>query len=177
MPQSNGRKNLLIDGRIAVNRWRLITMDQAQELLTRSAIPPGKVILPCNLWNSLRQELVPRQGDIGVWLDSDESAELIAESVTTLPLIAIHFPVFADGRGFSNARLLRERYGFTGELRAIGCFIRDQLTFLRRCGINAFVFEGEESLEEIGNSLNDFSATYQITTDQSLPIFRRRALF
>ena len=176
MRQSNARNTLLIDGLIAPDQWQLITRDQAQELSTAAAIPAGKVILPYTLWSSFQRELAPRQAEIGVWLDSHESAELIADSAATLPLIAIHFPAFMDGRGFSNARLLRERYGFTGELRAVGGFIRDQMTFLRRCGINAFVFEGEDSLEEIGNSLNDFTETYQAVIDQDLPIFRRRSL-
>jgi len=176
MRQSNARNTLLIDGLVAPDQWQLITRDQAQELATAAAIPAGKVICPYTLWSSIQRELEPRQAEIGVWLDSHESAELIAASTATLPLIAICFSTFMDGRGFSRARLLRERYGFTGELRAVGGFMRDQLTFLRRCGFNAFVFEGEESLEEIANSLDDFSASYQVAADQDLPIFRRRAL-
>ena len=176
MRPSKARNKLLVDGLVTPDQWQLITGDQAQELSTAAIIPVGKVILPCTLWNRFQRDLAPRQAEIGVWLDCHESVELIADSAARLPLIAIYFPTFMDGRGFSTARLLRERYGFTGELRAVGSFIRDQLTFLRRCGVNAFVFEGGESLEEIGDSLNDFTETYQVATDQDLPIFRRRAL-
>lgn len=176
MLQINARKNLLVDGRVAADQWQLISKAQAGNITGAAAVPAGKVILPYALWHSLAQELVLRRAQIGVWLDSDESAELLADSAGTLPLIAIHFPIFMDGRGFSSARLLRERYGFTGELRAVGAFMRDQLTFLRRCGINTFVFEGEEPLEVISQSLHDFSDAYQADSDHDLPIFRRRAL-
>jgi uncharacterized protein (DUF934 family) len=81
-----------------------------------------------------------------------------------------------DGRSFSTARLLRERYGFTGELRAVGNFIRDQLCYLRRCGVNAFAFTREDmNLEDALKSLGDFSEYYQASVDQPLPLFRRRA--
>jgi len=176
MRQNNTRKNLLVDGRVAANQWQLISRDQAGDITSAATVPAGKVILPYSLWRTLAQELMARRTEIGVWLDSDESAELLAESAATLPLIAIHFPIFMDGRGFSSARLLRERYGFTGELRAVGAFMRDQLTFLRRCGINAFEFDGAEPLDEVAQSLHDFSETYQVDSDQKLPIFRRRAL-
>jgi len=71
---------------------------------------------------------------------------------------------------------LRERYGFTGELRAIGHFIRDQMCYLRRCGVNAFAFANEETdLEAALKSLNDFTEYHQASVDQPLPLFRRRA--
>jgi len=81
-----------------------------------------------------------------------------------------------DGRSFSTARILRERYGFKGELRAIGNFIRDQLCYLRRCGVNAFAFANPDTNLEIAvKSLTDFSEYYQASVDQPLPLFRRRA--
>jgi len=176
MLQNNAPRKILVDGRVAADRWRLISKAQAGNITGAETVPAGKVILPYTLWHTLAPELVSRRSQIGVWLDSDESPELLADSICTLPLIAIHFPAFTDGRGFSSARLLRERYGFTGELRAVGAFMRDQLTFLRRCGINTFVFEGEEPLEVVGQSLHDFSDAYQADSDHDVPIFRRRAL-
>jgi len=176
MLRNNAEKKILVDGRVAADQWQRVSKVQAGNITSAATVPDGKVILPYTLWRTLAPELVSRGSEIGVWLDSNESAGLLADSAHTLPLITIHFPAFTDGRGFSSARLLRERYGFTGELRAVGAFMRDQLTFLRRCGINAFVFEGGEPLEVIGQSLHDFSEAYQADSDHNLPIFRRRAL-
>jgi len=127
------------------------------------------------VWIAQKVQLQTR-ADIGVWLDSDEIAESIGEEANRFPVIGVNFPSFMDGRAFSTARLLRERYGFTGELRAVGGFIRDQLCYLRRCGVNAFAFANPEADLEIAvKSLNDFSEYYQASVDQPLPLFRRRA--
>jgi uncharacterized protein (DUF934 family) len=95
------------------------------------------------------------------------------EHLDDLALVVINFPVFTDGRGFSYARELRER-GFKGELRASGNFIRDQLTYLRRCGFNAFSMADDAQLASALDSLSDFSESYQAAPDQPLPLFRRR---
>ena len=79
-----------------------------------------------------------------------------------------------DGRGFSSARLLRERYNYSGEIRAVGGFIRDQIYLLNRCGFNAFKFDDASDLNESVKSLEDFSETYQVSSDQKDPLFRRR---
>jgi len=89
-------------------------------------------------------------------------------------VVAIRFPKFVDGRGFSVARLLRERYQYQGEIRAIGEIIRDQLYLLQRCGFNAFEFGAEVNLAEASKSLADFSDAYQVAVDQPVPLFKRR---
>ena len=94
--------------------------------------------------------------------------------IATVPVIAINFPKFVDGRGFSLARLLRERYGYQGEIRATGEIIRDQLYLLQRCGFNAFEFGEEVDLAEASKSLADFSDAYQVAADQPIPLFKRR---
>lgn len=92
-----------------------------------------------------------------------------------LDLIAVHFPKFADGRGYSTASLLRLRYGYTGELRAFGDVGRDQLFYLARVGFDSFLIsEGRDAAAALC-SFDDFSEVYQSATDQSLPLFRRRA--
>ena len=90
-----------------------------------------------------------------------------------IELDAVNLPVFTDGRGFSYARELRER-GYRGELRATGHFLRDQLTYLRRCGFDAFQMADETDLEAALERLEDFSEHYQASIDQPLPLFRRR---
>ncbi|GAA5524545.1 hypothetical protein Maes01_01102 [Microbulbifer aestuariivivens] len=175
-PQPENPEQLLIEAEVTLNQWRLLPNDEATAELTAAALPGGNIILPLARWQELRDELASRRDEIGVWLESDESAELLGEAAKELPLIAVHFPAFGDGRGFTTGRLLRERFGFSGELRAVGNFMRDQLSYLRRCGFNAFAYQGSQPLEELAKSLQDFSDSYQAATDQPEPLFRRRAL-
>jgi uncharacterized protein (DUF934 family) len=164
---------LIKDGAIVENTWALLAKPEGDAATVE--VPAGQVLVPFNVWNAQKDQLQNRT-DVGVWLDSDEGAELIGADANRFPVIGVNFPLFMDGRAFSTARLLRERYGFTGELRAVGSFIRDQLCYLRRCGVNAFAFTNPEAnLEEAVKSLSDFQEYYQASVDQPLPLFRRRA--
>jgi uncharacterized protein (DUF934 family) len=164
---------LIKDGAIVDNIW--ILMAKPDTDAASAEVAAGNIIVPLSVWLAQKNQLQSRN-DIGVWLDSDETAEQISDDAKKLPLIAVNFPLFMDGRAFSTAKLLRERYGFTGELRAIGNLIRDQLCYLRRCGVNAFAFSNPDiKLEEAVKSLNDFNEYYQASVDQPLPLFRRRA--
>jgi len=113
------------------------------------------------------------EGPVGVILETDQPPSAIEGVFTRLELIAVNFPAFTDGRGFSCARELRER-GYTGELRATGHFIRDQLYYLARCGFNAFQFQDDANIEACLDSLHDFSEAYQASIDKKDPLFRRR---
>jgi uncharacterized protein (DUF934 family) len=108
-----------------------------------------------------------------VRLEPGQEPDVLWDFLQQIELIVINFPVFTDGRGFSYARSLRE-HGFRGELRAGGHFIRDQLTYLRRCGFDAFQMADESELEAALESLADFTEFYQAAEDQPLPLFRRR---
>ena len=164
---------LIKDGVVVENTWTLLAKPEGNSVDVE--IPVGQVIVPASVWIAQKEKLQSRT-DIGVWLDSDEGAELIGADVNRFPIIGVNFPLFMDGRAFSTARLLRERYGFTGELRAVGNFIRDQLCYLRRCGVNAFAFSNPDiNLDEAASSLRDFQEYYQASVDQPLPLFRRRA--
>ena len=121
---------------------------------------------------SLEQLNDGQSGD-GLVLEPGESPDQIAKELSSLDVIAINFPVFVDGRGFSYARELRE-LGFTGEIRAVGAFSRDQLFFLQRCGFNVFQLENESEVESAVASLKDFSEVYQAAIDQPEPLFSRR---
>lgn len=104
---------------------------------------------------------------------TDDPASLV-ESLDELELIAINFPKYGDGRGYSIARLLRERYGYKGELRAVGVVARDHLQLMARCGFDSFQLrEGEDAAEAL-EGLDDFSAAYQVSAAQPVPLFRRR---
>ena len=109
-----------------------------------------------------------------VVLEPGETLAPLLEHVQEIPLVLVNFPTFMDGRGFSYGRELRER-GYKGELRAVGHFMRDQLTYLSRCGFDAFQFEDESELEAALESLADFSEYYQASVDSPEPLFRRRA--
>jgi uncharacterized protein (DUF934 family) len=158
---------IIKDGSVVSDNWQ--TLDKSA-----TSLPNGKNILfPLALWQQQAAELGNR-ADIGVWFDSDEQPTAdIAAALQKLPLIAIHFPVFADGRGFSIARLLRERFAYTGELRAFGYVLRDQLCFMKRCGFNSFVLQEHVDMDAALASLNDFTEAYQTSVDQPQPLFRR----
>lgn len=164
---------LIKDGLIVDNTWTLIAKSDIDAAAVE--VPAGQVLIPVTVWLAQKNQLQNRT-DIGVWLDSDEGAELIGAEANRFAVIGVNFPLFMDGRAFSTARLLRERFGFTGELRAVGNFMRDQLCYLRRCGVNAFAFANPETnLEEAVKSLMDLQEYYQASVDQPLPLFRRRA--
>ena len=160
---------LIKDRALADDRFTLL-----REAASLADLPAGTpVIVPLALWKSERAALLAR-GDVGVWLSpSDEPAE-IASDVGALPLIAVDFPKFTDGRGYSTARLLRERYRFLGELRAIGDVLRDQLFALAQCGFDAFALRADRDAAEALASFNDFAGVYAPTASTPQPWFRRR---
>ena len=134
----------------------------------------GDVIVPFALWIAERDAVRVRAGRIGIWLKPDDDPALIAEALPLFGVVAVEFPQAADGRGYSTARLLRERYGYRGELRAIGDVQRDQLYFLSQCGFNAFALRAGEDPEDALVAFIEFSESYQATVERPLPLFRRR---
>ena len=159
------KNNQLVD-----ETWHLLPKDVTLDELTNC----DEYIVPLQLWRDHAHALKARDGGLGVWLDSDEEAEEIGEDVAHFQVIALNFPAFTDGRNYSNARLLRDRYKFTGELRAIGDVLRDQLFFMARCGFDAFAIRPDKDPEEALLGLKDFSVAYQGAADEPLPLFRRR---
>jgi uncharacterized protein (DUF934 family) len=119
------------------------------------------LIVPLALWRLRRDDLLHHTGGVGLWLDAGDDPEAIAPDLHRLDLVAIDFPKFSDGRGFSTARLLRERYGFAGELRAIGDVGRDQLAFLERSGFDAFALRDGVSATDALAAFDEVSVVYQ----------------
>jgi len=133
---------------------------------TAESIPPeGPVLVPLELWQSHRESLLERKAPLGVQLRSDQSPETIAADLHLLEVVALEFPAFRDGRAYSYARLLRERFGFAGEIRAVGDVLMEQLHFMLRTGFNAFAIKGEDPLAQFRAALEDFSVWYQPTGD------------
>ena len=110
-----------------------------------------------------------------VALQPEDDPRTIADKLPGLKVVAVNFPKYADGRGYSIGRLLRERYGYQGELRAIGVVGRDHLRLLAQCGFDAFQLREGEDPQEALAGLDDFSEAYQASAAQPVPLFRRRA--
>jgi len=156
---------------IVADDWtvlRLQVQDTAEEII----VSAGKVIVPLKVWRAQRETLQQRK-DIGVWLASDERAEDLKGDIQKFSVIAVDFPKFSDGRGYSIAYNLRARLGYKGELRAIGDVLRDQLFYMQRVGFDAFAPRPDRRIEDALKGLSDFSEVYQTSFDPALPLFRR----
>jgi len=164
-------RKIIKDKAIINDDWQVLKLADGESAETIT-VPAGKTLVPLSVWLAQKSTLASRS-DIGVWLASDERAESLKEDVATLPLIAIDFPTFSDGRGYSIAYQLRTRLGFEGELRAIGDVLRDQLFYMARVGFNAFATREDRSIEDALKGLTDFSETYQTAWDQKTPLYRR----
>lgn len=132
----------------------------------------GDLIVSLDRYRELRSALAGRR--VGVQLRSDQEAKLVADLLPELALVAVEFPGFKDGRGYTTARLLRERFGYTGEIRAVGDVLRDQLYFMERCGFDAFELKPGKDIDGALQAFQEFSVTYQGATDDPRPLFRRR---
>ena len=163
-------QRIIKNNQVIDETWHLLPKDTTFDSLSNC----DDLIVPLVLWREHGHALKARDGGLGVWLDSDEEAEEIGSDVDQFQVIALNFPAFTDGRSFSNARLLRDRYGFKGELRAIGDVLRDQLFYMHRCGFDAFAIRADKDPYEALEGLKDFSVTYQAAADEPLPLFRRR---
>jgi uncharacterized protein (DUF934 family) len=158
--------------RVEDDRWRTLGVDPAADLAN---LPPGPIIVSLALWQARKAELLARGEPLGVWLKPDDEPEAIADDFASFQVVAVHFPKFGDGRGFSTAALLRTRYGYRGELRAFGDIGRDHLFFLARVGFDSFRLPEERDPHDALLGLKDFSLRYQGSVDDPLPLFRKRS--
>lgn len=163
---------LIKDGELIDNSWQLIDKEAGLEEINSD--DDNKYLVPLTIWLGNKEFLSQQKGNIGIWFDSDESPLLLKEDANTFPVIALNFPVFRDGRSYSNAAILRQQLNFTGDLRAIGDVQRDQLSYMLSCGFSSFLVpEGaDEALLLTG--FHDFSENYQSTVAKPTPLFRKR---
>lgn len=154
----------LVDGAARLiddDPWQLLREDQ-------EPVATGPLIVPLAQWLQRRD---PAQG---LWLAPDDDAESVREWLPDLPLIAVDFPTFRDGRGYSQAYLLRTRLGWGGELRAVGDVLRDQLSHMRQCGFDAFAVRADKSAQDALKGLAGMSVLYGRSVIEPRPLFRRR---
>jgi len=139
-------------------------------------LPEGQVIVSLARWQQDRESLLSRgNSGLGVALDADHHAEDIADDLEHFDVVALNFPVFRDGRAYSVARLLRDRYDYKGEVRATGDVLRDQLFYMYRCGFDAFEVRADRSVEDALKAFDEFSVVYQPSVEEPLPLWRRRS--
>ena len=160
-------------GGVEADAWNYLGV--AAEEPVPDALPAGPVLVPLATWQARRGALLARRDPVGVWLAPGEDPAALGTDMHALPLIAIHFPKFTDGRGYSSAVLLRRRYGYRGELRAFGDVGRDQLFYQRRCGFDSVRLAAHRDPEAALAAFETFSVRYQGSVDDPLPLFRKRA--
>ena len=143
--------------------------EDAWELLREmpEELPEGDLILPLEAWLASRATR-------GVWLAPEDDPQRLVERLDELSLIAIDFPSFRDGRGYSLAYLLRQRLGWKGELRAVGDVLRDQLAHMRQCGFDSFAVREDKPVEDAIKGLAGLSVLYGRSAIEPRPLFRRR---
>ena len=156
---------------IVSDDWTILRLSE-NETPESITVPAGKIIVPLKVWQAQRAKLQAR-AELGVWLASHERPEELKGEVEKFDVIAVDFPKFGDGRGYSIAYNLRARLGYVGELRAIGDVLRDQMFYMQRVGFDSFAPRPDKNIHDALKGLTDFSEIYQISLDQKLPLFRR----
>ncbi len=162
---------LIKDGQLSQDEWQSIN----EESFSFSQLDEGKWILPLGLYEQAIEHGFADLERLAIGLSSNQDILSVKGYVKHLPMIALNFDAFADGRSFSQARVLRDQLDFTGEVRAAGAFIQDQLYYLSRCGVNTFVLPDDANIDSALTSLSDFSNAYQAACDEPQPLFRRRS--
>jgi uncharacterized protein (DUF934 family) len=148
--------NIIKDKKMIEDSWVYIADEDT--------LSSGNIIMSLSKWREEKSTLRTYSEKVGVKLLASESVEAIAGDLDLIALVALEFPAFTDGRSFSHARLLRSRYGFDGEIRAIGGYMADQVYYLSRVGVNAFQLGSEKELAVALSTMDDFTVKYQEST-------------
>lgn len=159
-------RRLLRNDRLVEDDWLYLA---EAELAQAAGLPAPSLIVPFDRWLADREQWSSHPGRLGIILMPAHKVEQLVPDVSRFELIGAEFPGPADGRGYTQGRLLRERWNFRGELRATGYVRRDQLFFLARCGFNSFELP-ENELATAGGAFSTFSAEYQPSNDAGLTL-------
>ena len=164
-------KDIIKNREVVSDDWSVLRLEEGQTA-DHVVVPDGKVIVPLKVWLAQKAQLANRPA-VGVWFASDERPEELKGELDQFAVVAVDFPKFTDGRGYSIAYNLRMRLGYKGELRAIGDVLRDQLFSMQRCGFNAFATRQDRSIHDALKGLTVFSEVYQGSVDNQVPLYRR----
>lgn len=160
---------------VSGDSWQTLVLNEG-ETAESVALPAGDVIFPLAVWQARKTEIVSCHKRIGLLLQPDDRVEDVASDLEYFIVIAVNFPKFVDGRGYSTASLLRQRYHYQGELRAVGDVLHDQLFFMKRVGFDSFALkDGKNADYALTAAFTVFGDAYQGATTQPQPAFRRRA--
>ena len=153
---------------------REIVEDNWVHLDDEAGLVAGNITVTLNRWQEQHETLAQHDGGLGLRLSGDDPLEEAVPDLARFALIALEFPAFTDGRCYSFARLLRDRYGYKGEIRARGDVLQDQLFYMSQCGINSFELANPNRLTNALTAFDDFSESYQATSLRPVPLYRRR---
>jgi uncharacterized protein (DUF934 family) len=159
--------NLIKSGAYAADAFTAVADD--------TALPDGPVLVSLARFNKDRDALLARNTPVGIHLQSSENPEQLGKDVHHFALVALEFPKFRDGRAFSWARILRTRLGFTGEIRAVGDFLFDQVNYQHRVGFDAWEVPDNFTVEMFHRALAEMTNVYQPSTDGKKTIRELRA--
>jgi len=157
---------LIKDGAFVEDKWTYADEE--------GPLPEGPVIVSLTRWQNEKEALAARTAPLGIKLLSGEEPKEIAGDLDKFAVIALDFPMFKNGRAYSYARLLRERYGYKGELRATGDVLRDQLFFMHRCGFDAYEVSQRITIDGWKEAMDEISVVYQPASDGRKTIFQAR---
>ncbi|MGA7750856.1 MAG: DUF934 domain-containing protein [Gallionella sp.] len=159
---------LIKNGHIVADEWKTLALAEG-ETPHEVRLPVGPVLVPLSVWQARRAELINREYEhgwpLGIWLAAEEDADAIKQDIEDFTVIAVEFDKFTDGKSYSTARLLRERYGYRGELRAIGDVPHERLTYQHQVGFDAFAVRANQTFGTILSGLFDFNATNRPETE------------
>jgi uncharacterized protein (DUF934 family) len=158
----------LIDGRYELAEDPFTAVGDERE------IPPGDVIISLSRFQEHGDRLLSEGRAVGVRLESSEEVEALAYDLPRLAVVALAFPKFGDGRAYSNARLLRERFDFAGEVRAVGDVLREQAGFMVRCGFDAFEPADGSTPQIWTAAAHRYRHVYQRGADNRIPAYVER---
>lgn len=157
-------QTLIKNGQIVSDEWKTLTLTKG-DTPQNVRLPVGPVLVPLSVWQARRTELIYREFEhgwpLGVWLAADQGPESIKHDIDDFTVIGITFDKFTDGQSYATARLLRERYHYKGELRAIGDVPRERLSYQHQVGLDAFVIPGNHKSKSVRYGLLDFGAARQ----------------
>ena len=155
---------LIKNGRIVTDEWKTLTLAEG-DTPQSVKLPVGPVLVPLSVWQARRAELIRSEYEhgwpLGVWLSAEEGPEEIGRDIDDFTVIAVEFDKYTDGNSFTTARLLRERYGYKGELRAIGDVPRDRLAYQHQVGFDAFAVRASQKTGSVLSGLFDIKAANQ----------------